>query len=170
MAVEDKYLHSNFQSGTSTLKKLLPSIFVGSPVKAAFATFETAAADSDGSKYRCFKGLDGSIVPLAILIATDGITGMTAVDVGLYETDLGAVCDVDCFAADLDLSSAADFGFATAIDGMDAVAIENYYKKLYEHAGHTELTQKKEYDLVLTADTVGSGAATVSVILIYAQG
>jgi hypothetical protein len=68
------------------------------------------------------------------------------------------------------LATAVDFGFDTCIDGMDAVAIENYGRKLYEHGGHTVTTKLESYDLALTANTIGSAAGTVSVLFIFAQG
>ena len=175
MAVENKYTNSKLNASTGQLANpatLLSALENGgAPVGALFATFEVAAADSDGSVYRVFKGLPMNLVPLDIKIASDGITGGTAYDVGLYDTDLGAVIDADCFAANLDLSSAADFGNPTAIDGMDAVAIESYNKRLFEHAGHTiegRTARHKGYDLALTGDTVGTGAGTVSVLMLYA--
>lgn len=177
MAVENKYTSSKLSATTgqlsapATLQSALEN--GGAPVGALFATFEVAAADSDGSVYRVFKGLPANLIPLDIKIACDAITAGTVWDVGLYDTDLGAVIDADCFAANLDLSSAADFGNPTALDGMDAVAIENYNKRLFEHAGHTveaNTRRGKGYDLALTADTVGSAAGTISVLMYYAMG
>lgn len=174
MAVENKYVNALLSATTGQLlrpSEPLPAIKVGAELGVMFETFEVAAADSDGSIYRVFKGVDGNLIPLAILIASDGITGGTVYDVGLYDTDLGTVIDADCFAANLDLSSAADFGFATAIDGLDAVAIEDMAKRIFEHAAHTILTRRgKGYDIALTGDTVGTGAGTISVLMIYAKG
>lgn len=169
MAVENKYTDANINAA-GRVTKLLSMANAGSNLSAAFATFEVAAADSDGSIYRVFKALDPNLIPIAILIGCDSITGGTVWDVGLYAPDLGAVVDADAFAANLDLSTGVDLGFATALDGMDAVAIENYGRKIYEHAGHTVTTKLESYDLALTGDTVGTAAGTVSVLLLYVQG
>lgn len=166
----DVYVNTTYFNADGSLIKRQPAINVGAPLLAFFETFETVSGDNDADVKRIFKALDPNLIPIAILIATDGITGQTAVDVGLYETNLGAVCDADCFAANLDTSSAADFGFATALDGMDAVAIENYGRKLYEHAGDTAAAHSPAYDLCLTLDTAGSGAATLAVLMIAAKG
>lgn len=169
MAVQDKYTDSNISGNAVT--KLLKSINAqGAQIGALLATFEVAAADDNGSKYRIFKSLDPNIIPLAILVGTDGITGGTAYDIGLYKPDLGVAIAVDCFAANLDVSGAADLGFATALDGMDAVDIANYGRRLFEHAGHDVTNKLDGYDMVITADTVGTAAGTITALVIYAQG
>lgn len=168
MAVENKYTDAKFTG--SVLNKLQSMFNAGSNLSAAYATFEVAAADSDGSVYRVFKGLDPNLVPIAILVACDAITDGTDWDLGLYATNLGAVVDKDAFMDGQTLASAVDFGFDTCLDGMDAVAIENYGRKLYEHAGHDVTTKLESYDLAFTANTVGSAAGTVAVLLLYVQG
>ena len=165
----DKYVNTTFISG-STLLKRMPNINVGTELHVAYETYEVAAADADADVHRIFKGLDPCIIPIAILVATDGITGATVYDLGIYETNLGAVVDADAFAANMDLSSAVDLGFLTALDGMDAVAIENYGRKLFEHAGHTEANKRGSYDIAFTLDTAGTGAGTLAVLMLYAQG
>lgn len=170
MAVEDKYVNSNISG--NVVNKLLAGINAhGSHVHALFATVEVAAADSDGSKYRFFKNLDPNLIPLGIFVANDAITAGTDYGVGLYRPDLGAVIDKDAFAAGLDMSAAAaSLNPKTAKDGMAAVAIENMGRRIFEHAGHTIQTKLEGYDLVLTADTVGSAAGTISVLMLVAQG
>lgn len=174
MAVENKYINALLSATTGQLLRAsnpLPAINVGAEIGVMYDTFEIAAADSDASVYRIFKGVDGNLIPLALLIACDAITAGTVVDFGLYDTDLGAVIDADAFAADLNISSALDFGFATALDGLDAVAIENYGRRIFEHAAHTILTRRgKGYDICMTGDTIGTAAGTVAAMLIYAKG
>lgn len=170
MPVEDKYV-SDFISG-NFVNKLLPAINAhGAHVHALFATEEIAAADDDGSKYRFFKNLDPNLIPLAIMVGNDAITGGTNYDVGLYRPDLGTVLNKSVFAEGLDMSAAAaSLNPKTAKDGMKDLAIENYGRRLFEHAGHTVLTKLEAYDLVLTADTCGTAAGTISVLLLVAQG
>lgn len=169
MAVVDAY-NSTYFDASGALLKLLPAIKAGSNIRAMYETVEVAAADDDGSKYRLFKAVDGNIIPLIALGVTDGITGMTDVDFGCYLTNLGAVVLKDCLADGMNFSSALDAGTGTALDMLDNVDIANVGKKLYEIAGHTELNRRDDgYDLVITANTVGSGAGTIGVLLIYAD-
>lgn len=136
-----------------------------------YNTFEIAAADDDTSVFRTFAGLGYNVIPLMILVACDEITAGTDWDVGLYDTSLGAVIDKDVFADGLDLSTAvASLNPKTALDGMSAVAIENYGKRLYEHAGHTAATRRNTYDIALTANTIGTAAGTISTMLNFALG
>lgn len=169
MAVEDK----NVDSGSSAqIASMVRKLFnTGAEIGALFVTFEVAAADSDASVYRLFHGLPYGTIPLLLLIANDAITDGTDYDVGLYDTDLGAVIDKDVFADGLDLSSAhASLTPGTALDGLLTVAIENRGKELWEHAGHTVSNLRDTYDIALTANTVGSAAGTVSALLIFAIG
>lgn len=174
MAVENKYVNSTNYNASGVLQHLAKGINCGgAQIGAIFETVEIAAADSDLSVYRFFKALDGNLIPLFVFLATDGITGGTAFEVGFYKTDLGVVIDENCLAATKDLSSASGFSLATVIDGMSAVAIEDRGKRIFEHCGHTIAAGTRlgaGYDLALTATTVGSGAGTVSVLMIYAQG
>ena len=93
MAVEDKYINANVAAG----KLANPALQLGSPVVAFVSSFEVAIADDDGSKFRIAKGLQPNLIPIMALIASDTITSSTDWDLGLYETDLGAVIDVDVF-------------------------------------------------------------------------
>lgn len=170
MAVEDKYINSNISG--NTVDKVLPGINAhGAEIKVAFGTFEVAAADDNGSKYRVFKNVDPNLIPVMVMIGNDAITAGTDWDLGLYKADLGAVIDADVFLDGADLSSAhASLNPKTALDGLATVAIENLGKRIFEHAGHTITTRLEAYDIVLTANTVGTAAGTVSVLIVFAQG
>lgn len=171
MAVEHVYANSTKFNSSGRNTGLQDSIWGGADERVMFATLEIAAANDDGSKFVLFPDLPPNLIPLEIRIANDAITAGTAYDVGLYESGLGAVIDADAFAANLDMSvAAASLAPKTAKDGMAAVAIENWYKRLFEHAGHTPVTKKKSYDIVLTADTIGSAAGTIAALLKYAMG
>lgn len=136
-----------------------------------YNTFEVAAGDDDASVFRTFAGLGYNVIPLGILVANDALTGSTDWDVGLYDTDLGAVLNKEIFGAALDLSSAhAALIAGTALNGFAVVPIESYGKRIYEHATHTAATRRDYYDIALTANTIGSGAGTVSTLLNFALG
>lgn len=165
MAVINAYQDANYVAG----KLSSAAALMGSPSRKMVATFEVAAADSDGSIFRVFKGLSPDIVITNILVCNDAITGGTAYDVGVYGVldfdGVGAVVSAACFASNLDLSSAHVRG--SELSGISALDVANSNKRLYEVVGHTQLTKLPAYDIALTADTVGSGAGTVTVILEY---
>lgn len=168
MAVENKYVNSNLASD----KLDTPAIVKVGDSYVGVTTFETAAADDDGSIYRLFKNLDPELIPIRIKIGNDAITSGTDWDLGLYETlsdgQGGTVVDADVFVDGADLSSANASG--SLLDGLSAVDVANRAKRLYEHGGHTIKTKRQGYDLALTANTVGSAAGTVTVIALFAQG
>lgn len=171
MAVENKYVDSTYiNASTGVLTKLAPALMTGAQLGAMLTTFEVAAADDDGSVYRIFPSVNPDLVPLLILVGCDAITGSNDADIGLYHVNGGAVVDKDCFADGLDISSAVDLGAASALDGMDAVLIENYRRRIYEHGAATVATKKAAYDIAVTLNTAGSAAGTVTVLMIYAQG
>jgi len=165
MAVVNAYQNTNVVAG----KLADAAQLLGSPLRKMVGTFEVAAADDNGSIYRVFKGLSPDIVITNILVGNDAITSGTAYDVGLYGVldfdGVGAVVSANCFANNLDMSSAHASG--SELSGISAVDVANRGKRLYEIAGHTQLTKLPAYDLCVTADTVGSGAGTVTLIVEY---
>ena len=174
MAVVNAYTDSNIDATTGQVNKLLNALASGGArVGAMLATFEVAAADSDGSIYRVFKDVEPTLVPLAVLIANDAITGGTDWDVGIYAPDLGDVKVADCISGGtaIDLSSAhANLLPGTAANGFAGLAIDNPRKKIYEYAGDLLATKLGAYDIALTANTVGSAAGTITVLFLFAQG
>lgn len=168
MAVEDKYVNADLEA-----EKLAPSAFVaGDKTLVAVATEEIAAADDDGSVYRLFKSVPHNYIPVRIEIYNDAITAGTDYDLGFYQTTVGgvagAVVDKDALADGLDMSSAAAKG--SPKDGLVTVAIENVQKRVYELAGDTLDAKELNYDIALTANTVGSAAGTISAIAWFVQG
>lgn len=164
MAVENKYVDAKIAAG-----KLADAAQVfGRPVQALVQTFEVAAADDNGSMYRIGYNLNPNLIPIDIKVFNDALTGGTDWDLGLYKSNLGAVISKDVFADGLDFSSAA--AIAAPKNGLAAVDIANLERRLYEWAGHTVANKEGGYDLVLTANTVGSAAGTVTVVALFVQG
>lgn len=157
MAVEDKYVNTELASGV-----LADAGYAGT-TKVVIQTFEVAAADDDGSVYRLARISDSDIL-LRATIMCDAITGGTDYDLGLYKTGVaGTVVDKDCFMDGQTFASATK-----TIDGLQTVAIENRVKEIWSLvSGVTSQTKDEgyEYDIALTANTVGSAAGTVTVIL-----
>lgn len=171
MAVENKYVDSNLAAG-----KLADGPNQGTAqVFAGVAIALVVAADSDGSVYRLFKSLPGSLIPLQILITNSAITAGTDYDLGFYEPLVdgagGAVIDKDALVDGADLSTAHAEG--SGISGLTATAtipLTSAQKKIFELCGHTDATKKAGYDLALTANTVGSADGTVVVKALFIQG
>lgn len=168
MAVEDKYADANLEA-----EKITTAAFShGDKTVYAVATFETAAADDDGSVYRLFKSVPADYIPAKIDIACDAITGGTDWDLGFYKTTVGGVAgdvvDKDKLADGIDLSSAV--AFASAIDGLQTLDINEVQERIYTLAGDTLDDHEQGYDIALTANTVGSAAGTISVKAWFVQG
>lgn len=146
----------------------------GADPKIIQAKFELAAADSDASIFRCFPSLSAYAIPLKIYVANDAVTAGTDWDVGIYTSGVGGAViasKVNYFADALDLSTAhASINPKTALDGMKDLDIDNLYKRLFEHAGHTTINKSATYDICLTANTIGSSTGTVVVELTYVIG
>lgn len=163
MAVENKYVDASIVAGKNTN----PAFSQGAQLMAAVSTVEIAAADSDASVYRMFKGVPGDLILISAKLACDAITAGTVWDFGLYETNLGAVVDADCWASNVDIS--AGYAFGSEKDMMLTLDVASIQKRIYEVGAHTIVTRKHSYDLALTADTVGSGAGTVSMRITLLQ-
>lgn len=166
MAVEDKYVDAN----VADEKKTNAAFIHGADTLAAIVTFEVAAADDDGSIYRLLKNVNPDLIPIAITLWNDAITGCTDVDLGLYlPLEMGgAVIDKDVFLDGEDINGGN--ARSSPVDGLTNVGIADCQKKIYELAGHTLETKKQGYDIALTANTVGSGAGTISVLFQFIQG
>lgn len=163
MAIVDKAGSVNNLSSVDTANTKIANIATnGARQRNIVDTVEIAAADDDGSKYRLAR-LPANAVITSITIDNDAITGGTDFDLGVYdvpEVNSGAVIDADALADGADLSSAG------SVSGLTAVDIANKHKKLWEVAGIAEEANKL-VDIVLTGNTVGTAAGTVSITVSY---
>lgn len=164
MAVENKYVDPDLAAG-----KLGYSAFVsGDKDTSLIFNFEVAAADDDGSIYRIAKGLNPNLIVKSVKIFNDAITLGTDYDLGIARINGDVLGTGDQLAAALDMSAAA--GIATPKNGLTNVAIEDIQKRLYELAGQTVLNKSEGFDLVITANTVGTAAGTISGVIEFVQG
>jgi hypothetical protein len=156
MAIEDKYTETAVQNGLTGESGAVHEVvrYIG------FA--EIAAADDDGSKYRLIKGIPSSFRPVRAIVQTTAITGGTDYELGLYDTNSGAVVSKGLFMTGQTLASAS-----RTLDGLANVSLADLAakKSIAELLSLTPTTAKASYDLVLTGDTVGTAAGTVVVIL-----
>ena len=164
MAVEDKYTDTNLAAGK------ISSSFTGQGQKTVtlIATEEIAAADDDGSVYRLFKSVPSTYIPVEINVMCDAITGMTDVEIGLYKVGVGgAAVDIDVLMGSDDLSAGVT-RIAGYQLGMAAVDVADAGKTLGVLSAQTNVDAA--YDIALTANTVGSGAGTITVVATFVQG
>lgn len=164
MAVENKYTNTLIAANTPA-----PAIVSSGAKLVVFAaTFEIAAGDDDGSVYRIFKSVPSWLIPVRIEVGCDAITNGTDFDLGFYKKLAvgGDVIDKDNLMDGQTLATAS----LMLLNGLGAVDVANIEKRFFELAGYTNLTDLPEVDIALTANTVGTGAGTVSVRMWCAQG
>jgi len=168
MAVEDKFVDALVAAG----KKGQPIKTGGAQVLSLAGNAEVAAADDDGSVYRLAR-VAANAIPLFAWIGADAITAGTDYDLGLYKPGVGgAVVDKDLLADGLDLSSGVAItanlnNGLTNLGGADPLAAMG--KTLWALLG-LSVPNRQDYDLALTANTVGSAAGTIAWRLFYALG
>lgn len=121
-----------------------------------------AAADDDGSTYLIAKSVPSSFRPVSITVQTTAITGGTDYELGVYNSRTGAVVSKGLFMTGQTLASAS-----RALDGLANVSLADLgaLKTIAELLSLTPTTAQSTYDIVLTADTVGSAAGDVVVII-----
>lgn len=166
MGVRNEYVDATIAAGSkgNAIDMLAAQAYFG------VATFEVAAADDDASIFRLFKNVDPHLIPLTLRVACDALTGSTDWDMGLYAPleAGGAEIDKDILADGINLS--AGYSRILALDALVTVDLANARKRIFELAGHTLSTRKNAYDICLTANTIGSGAGTVTVFGTFIQG
>lgn len=141
-------------------------IQAGSPV-VSVGTVEIAAADDDGSVYRLVRVPSGARIH-KIEFVSDAITGGTDFNLGVYKpaaVGSGVVVSESLFGDALDFSSGNTIPVETTFDQVDLANIE---KRLWELLGLSS-DPHTEYDIALTATTVGTGAGTVSIRVTYVR-
>lgn len=140
--------------------------------RGAVATVEVAAADDNNSVYRFFR-VHSSWIITELWLYNDAITSGSSYDCGLYRTadDGGAVVDADCWATAVTMVSARTGTAAPLNLVFEALNIDKVEKTVWEVAAIAVTTITADpavwYDICLTANTVGSGAGTISMVLGY---
>lgn len=167
MAVENKYINTRVVAGN----KAIPATFNSDEGRVSVATFEVAAADDDGSIYRVLR-VSADMIPVTITATNDAITLGTDYDFGIYDAldgpNKGTIKDADALADGVDMSSARAEG--SGITLLSAPDLADAQKPLYLLAGDTAADHPGEYDLALTANTVGTAAGTITIKATFVQG
>jgi len=168
MAIENKYVNTNVEAG----KKAEAAFSEGAKTVTLIETVEIAAADDDASVYRFFKSLNPDLIITRIELLNDAITGFTDAEIGFYEPTeagvVGAAIDIDALMGTQDINGGNARG--SEQNGLTAVDIADVKKRIWELAGDTQATKRRGYDIALTANTVGSAAGTVSMLIDLVQG
>lgn len=166
MAVYNDYVDTQILAGRYTSAQASG----GGKIVKVIAVFDTTAAHDAGSIYRVVKNVPSSAIPLSLAIATDGVTGMNDVNVGLFKPYAGGdEVGTEVLASALDLSSAVSFSTAAAGigNGMGNIALADYGKQLWELAGQTITSKQSHYDIALTSVADLSEADSIAVIFEY---
>lgn len=120
------------------------------------------AADNDTSTYRLVR-LPANAVVKSIKLYNTAITAGTVYDFGLFSVG-GAVLVGNCYANDLDLSS-ANSGLEIAFQNK---TLTLHRQTVWQDGGvSADPGDNVYYDLVATGATVGSAAGTIMVVVEY---
>ncbi len=160
MPVENKYVDADLAAGK--LSSALVSQGAHSVVMSA--TVSVAAADDDGSVYRLFASVPSRLVPIAFVIHNTAITSGTDYDIGLYKTKTGAVVDKDVLADGISMATARTVDTLNNA-GLTSIAIANGLQTLATLSAQTN--PDSEYDIAITANTVGTAAGTIRATAIF---
>lgn len=144
---------SNLDAGVNT-----QSYYNGGVKRSAVATVEKAASDSNGSVFRFFRVPSHARIDY-LGIASDVITGFTALEVGVFEAGASSPTVTQLFASAVDLSAGktmTDITYESA-----ATDISKIEQRLWERIGLSE-DPKCMYDVCGYGTTVGTYAGTIS--------
>lgn len=143
-----------------------------SQVQRFSATYEKAgSADGDGTVLAWVE-IPSNAVLESLKLNSDALTGFSSVSVGLYRiANDGTFVDdalstgssaAALFRALTDMS--AGYAIGSELDIMNAVALENLPKKIYELLGFTVATKSQEaYALCFKCTTAGTASGTLTV-------
>jgi hypothetical protein len=150
---------------------------MGSRLRIKSATVAVASGDDDTSTFRFFRVRSSDSIK-SIQLYHDSVTGGSDYDCGLYTINNGAVVDADLYADGVTVAvatPAVPHVTATApyieLRYGDATtsAITDVNNKVWEDLGLSADPQL-EYDLVLTANTVGTADGDLTIVMLYTAG
>ena len=167
MAVIDEYVLADAEAD-----KLVNPAFNGKgELYAATAIVNIDSGDDDASVFRLFRSINSDFIPKEILITNDALTSGTDFELGLYEPNSGVLVDIDILMGTTDMSSGRAEG--SGVSGLSAISLANTQKKLFELVGQTvgpNGTKDPTFDIVLTANTIGSTTGVIVVKATFLQG
>ncbi len=124
-------------------------------------THFTVPADADaGSVFRLFKGMPTMTRIVKAEIYNDAIAGATDVDLGVYQTDLGAVIDRDVFMDGASLATAHAIGAPLA--GTTALSLVNHQERMSSYMPDPDVAPTS-VDICLTIVSEPTGTGIVKI-------
>lgn len=163
----DKY--DNYANEELLADKSAESVNVtGNKTVTAVQSVKLLPAHGAGAVYRLFKtGAD--MIPVSIEVLSDGVTGATDCDLGIYEEGIGGkALDADVFADGLSLADKA--GIEAPLNGLKSLTLENVGKEVWELAGATRANRQTGYDICLTANSAATAEGTAVFKATFVQG
>lgn len=128
------------------------------------ATVAVAAGDDDTSTFYMLPVMSNWSIK-SIKVYNDAITGGTGYDVGIYtQATTPVAVDDDCYASAISLATASTTGTEVAFEARNITAVNN---QVWQDAGVASEPEATWYYLTLTADTVGTAAGDISVVVTY---
>lgn len=151
----------------ATPAKMADLALYGGRVRKKVAVIPIAADDSNDSTYRVCR-IHSSWHIHSVRILNSAMTGSTDWDLGIYETaeNGGDAVDADVYADGVTMASARTAWFEMAFENR---ALADGEQKVWADAGLTA-DPGKPFDLVLTANAVGSAAGTILAVVEYTDG
>ncbi len=126
-------------------------------------THFTVPADADaGSVFRLFKSLPTMTRVIKAEIYNDVIAGATDCDLGVYETDHGAVIDADLFLDGGTLATAHAMGAPLA--GTTALSLVNHDERISTYLPDPDAAPA-QVDICLTINSEPTGTGVVKIDL-----
>lgn len=159
MAV-DRYANDRIEKD-----KLAESVEVaGNKTITMIQTVDFTTDDVKDSIIRLFK-VGANLIPVSLKVITEKITG-AAVNIGIYEED-GKALDNDALGSAVSLNAASTP--AAPVEGLNALTVDTFGKKVYELAGHTVSDKDTGYDIALEL-TAAASAGKAKFIAVFVQG
>ena len=137
----------------------------GARARRIVASVEKASGDGNGSKVFLCPVWSGWSIH-SIRLFNDALTGATAVEVGIYDTDGTTAVNADVYASAISLATASSVGVEHAFEARDVANVAN---RIWEDLG-LSADPNRWYYLALTGTTFGSAAGTISAIVEYVDG
>lgn len=145
------------------------SLFGGASIKQIMKKVSIAAADDDLSVYLVGE-IPGEAIITGVECLNEAITDGTDYDLGIYDEN-GTAYSADKILDGIDMSSARTAFTSLALD----YGVANVEKTVAELVGHVnkvvpaagEVAAKRVYRLGLKANTAGSGAGDIALLITY---
>lgn len=158
MAVINAYVDADLVAGKIGSA---PAV-TGAKIRQLVQSFAVASTDAAGSIYRIAKGVSPDTLIRNIEMYNDALTGATSVKCGLYGVldydNVGAIVGSgNQFATAINIASGNPVS-GSAQSLMGNLAIADREKRIYEIAGHTQVTKLPAYDIALTMTAMTTGA------------